>query len=139
MAIYPGVSDGGDIGNAMPIESRKIILSGAELHVAVDEYCRANPSKFPNGSLKECRPTAHGTELTFRSRDAERLRSHSTLSRTETIRVLVQFCIGQKIPMPRRGEKKLALENGQICLHITLGGNQGLLGRTEPAASRAAA
>ena len=108
----------------MPIESRKIILSDVELHVAVDEYCQANPSKFPFGRLKECRPTEHGTELTFRSRDARRQRYEATLSRTETIRILVQYCVNQKIPMPRRGEKTLALENGHMCLQITLGGNQ---------------
>ena len=104
----------------MPLEVRRVSLSDAELHLAVDQYRDANPHGFPKGKLTSCQATARGLELIFRSRDATRKVSQHSVSRSEAVRILIRFCLDQNIPMPRRGEKTFHVDNANASLEIKL-------------------
>lgn len=104
----------------MPREVRKIFFSDAELHQAVDRYRQANPGGLPKGKLTACRTSAKGIEAFFRSRDAMRISSSHMIPRCEAIRILVQLCLGLRIPLPRSGNKTLDSDDGMICLRVEL-------------------
>ena len=104
----------------MPLETRRITLTDSELYVAVGQYRDANPLGFPEGKLTSCHATGQGLELIFRSRDATREPHQHRVSRSEAMRILIQFCLDQKVPMPRRGEKTYHVDGSKACLEIKL-------------------
>jgi hypothetical protein len=95
-------------------------LSDSELHLAVGQYRNANPSRFPKGKLTSCHATDQGLELIFRSRDAARKIRQHRVSRSEAIRILIHFCLDQKLPLPRKGEKTFHVNDSKACLEIKL-------------------
>ncbi|MGI9510858.1 MAG: hypothetical protein ACR2QJ_16075 [Geminicoccaceae bacterium] len=104
----------------MPREVRRIFFSDSDLHQAVDRYLQANPGKFSEEKLTACQASTGGLEAFFRSRDAARVSSRQTIPRLEAMRILVQFCLDQGIPLPRNAAKTLDLENKTVCLRIEL-------------------
>ncbi len=104
----------------MPRERRQIALTDAEMAVAVERYAEQNPDRFPTGRVTNCVASSDGLDLTIRSRDLARRASHYHVSRADTLRILIFFCLDQRIPMPRKGEKSLYFEDGILHLQITL-------------------
>ncbi len=104
----------------MPRELRRVAFSDNELFIAVDQYRHESPGRFPDGKLTSCQVNENGLELTFRSRDTLRKVNNHQVSRADTLRILIFFCLGQGIPMPRKGEKSLHFDGETLCLQIKL-------------------
>jgi hypothetical protein len=111
--------------NAMSSETRRIIFTSAELIQAISRHRRDEKQPLPESRIRGSKvengegpvprvslvlDPAGGdgaTALDFRP--------------TEVAVALIKFCRLKKIPLPKRAEKSLGIDRGQISLVLHLG------------------
>lgn len=106
----------------MPKELRRIILSDAEMKLAVRSFLRSQASSNSDyaiqavnvaddaGPVLECIGKSATTDTTTTIRlDKENLQ-----------KILVRFCLENNIAIPRAGRKTVVVNGGSIALQIAL-------------------
>ena len=106
----------------MPGERRKIIFSQDEFREAIRTYLErsneeARTSEFVNVSLESDEEIAAVARFFNRGSENE---FRLTLDVSEIGAALMLYCLRNHIPLPKKGQKAVQIENDTIILVVTL-------------------
>jgi hypothetical protein len=102
----------------VPYETRRIAFSDDELFHAVDLFGRDHPLELPDGALVAVRIHEGRIEATLRPSRKSPARTVATFAPAMAVRILVHFCLDEKIPLPRHADKTFSIENGRAALMV---------------------
>jgi hypothetical protein len=105
----------------MAVEQRKIILNPAEIVAALRAFRRANANRIPPGEIAGCRYEDDHVAIEIHDRDDFGPRNFSHRLSYETMcDVMVQFCLENNIPLPRRGKKSVLRSADGVILKVRI-------------------
>ena len=107
----------------MPREHRQIIFAEDELLSAMIAHDRTLESKVIEGEAVACAVGAGPiVELESRVRDGNVWRNQKiSLPLEFVLHSLIRYCLENNIMIPRAGRKTVALNDGDVCLEISIG------------------
>lgn len=105
----------------MPTETRRILFTNEELLNAIARHRRDDKQPLPQSRIRGIKAERNGhavnVAILLSAGDGhERLE----IRPEEVAASLIKYCALQKIPLPRRAQKSIAVEGGQVELHLQL-------------------
>lgn len=107
----------------MPLELRKIFLTGDELIDGLKSFRRVNEDFLPQGDIvstkiNEDLTVGVSVRAAYRggTQDAD-----FTVGKDDLLEILIRFCIENNIPIPRQGAKKVIGVSNRLGLEIRVG------------------
>jgi hypothetical protein len=105
----------------MPRESRTILFSEFEVIDALRRFVEASRWDLGGETIERVqaydeRPV-RAIALCGAGESARKL----TLTEIDLTRAFLLYCIERKIPLPRRGQKEIAIADGALALTVTIG------------------
>lgn len=112
----------------MPIERRQIILSEAEVLLAIESYRRTRSEFLPHGevtglALKPA-PRDGGAQLAVNVGMVYGQTRHTIAieaAEADIVHLLIRFCLENNIPIPKIGRKSAGIIDGMLALIIHSG------------------
>jgi len=107
----------------MATETRRITFTNEELILALTRQRRDEKQPLPESRIRGAVVEADGAgikvEIMLQSQTGDGLEPLD-IRPAEVAAALIKFCHLQKIPLPRRAAKSIAVNNGQIALVLKL-------------------
>ncbi|MDP6604082.1 MAG: hypothetical protein QGG17_07805 [Rhodospirillales bacterium] len=108
----------------MPMEYRRLRFTGAELRDALETQSGTKKSRLPAGDIvalstarRKNRFEIDLVVIELASRKARRTGVPEDVVKS----ALIEFCIRERIPLPRNAEKTLRIVDDRICLDVNIG------------------
>ena len=107
----------------MPTELRKIVFNENELYEAVMALHLQTATRLPQGPLEQVK--VKGSDLAFvvlayGAIDPSPARSLS-FTKDQVAAGLIAYCRDKRIPIPRKGQKLLKVEDGKVVYMVRVG------------------
>ena len=110
----------------MPTELRRIVFTGEELRVALDNYLMRKGTPLPPGVIAGVRMTgADGGSVVFDIRDTwDGISNPVEIASRHVGAALIRYCKICKIPLPKDAGKSLSISGDNLALDIRSGRSQ---------------
>jgi hypothetical protein len=108
----------------MVSETRRITFTNEELVVALTRQRRDEKQPLPESRIRGATVSMENgagikVAIMLKSKTSEEL-ERLEIRPAEVGAALIKFCSLQKIPLPRKAAKSIAVDNGQVSLVLTL-------------------
>jgi len=105
----------------MPVELRRIIFTQEELCIALATLQRSDGKGLPQGDIAALKIGEDGSLLISITVPGSDQPSKKTLSAEQMSNLLIRFCVQNKIPLPREGEKSSVVHENGVALLVKSG------------------
>ena len=108
----------------MPTELRRLIFSRDELAAAIAHYNKESPNGMPSGHVMYCKISQNeDLQITVKILPDGESDVQTVELTTDTVAsALMQYCLANKIPMPRKSHKTLQAIAGNIEMNLLIDG-----------------
>lgn len=109
----------------MPEEIRKIVFDGDELYEALINFSLHAGTRIPQGSCEEVKVKGSDMAFVVLAYGAVPPDPPKSISFTkdQVGASLIAFCREQRVPMPKKGQKVLKVENGRVVYLVRVTGH----------------
>ncbi len=108
----------------MLTEYRKLVFPDSELIQAITAHDEVSMKFLDSKDLVKVEATASpDLKIVAKLRGKDGRDESVQLEYSYVVAAMVRYCVEQKIPLPRRGEKLIELDDGKLALSISMDGS----------------
>lgn len=106
----------------MPSEIRHLVFSEEEALAALRDYCRKSGKPLSEDALLHLKIVNQTPPFAMLATDASKGQpaTHQRVSTEDLLSALILYCHGNRVPLPVRGTKTLAVLNERLAVVVSL-------------------